>query len=89
MRQQDAFGREPEYVCRMTNELRETSASAYERAADELETAARHCRTAAQHLREGEIPRSAAHAWAAVGHVRTADASLVELAQIHAQRSTP
>ena len=70
-------------------DLREASASAYERVADELETAARHCRTAAQHLRDGEIPRLAAHAWAALGHVRTADTTLAEQAQIHAQRSRP
>jgi hypothetical protein len=60
-------------VADVTSELREASARAYEQAADELETAARHCRTAAQHLRDGEIPRATAHAWAAFGHVRQAD----------------
>ena len=73
----------------MTTDLREASASEYERVAEELETAARHCRTAAQHLRDGEIPRLAAHAWAAFGHIRTADAALTEQAQIHAERSRP
>jgi hypothetical protein len=73
----------------MTTDLREASAAAYERAGKDLETAALHCRTAAQHVRDGEIPRSTAHAWAAFGHVRTADASLVEQARSHAQRSRP
>jgi glycerol-3-phosphate dehydrogenase len=73
----------------MTNEPRESAARAYEQVAEELETAARHCRTTAQHLRDGEIPRAAAHAWAAFGHARTADEALAQQAQAHAQRSTP
>jgi hypothetical protein len=73
----------------MTSELPEASARAYEQAADQLETAARHCRTAAQHLRDGEIPRATAHAWAAFGHVRDADGSLTAEARTHAEHSTP
>jgi hypothetical protein len=37
----------------------------YERAAAELEVAAQHARVAARHLREDEVPRSGARAWAA------------------------
>jgi hypothetical protein len=73
----------------MTSELRETSAHAYEQAADKLETAALHCRTTAKHLRDGEIPRAAAHAWAAFGHIRGADESLTAQARIHAEHSKP
>jgi hypothetical protein len=35
---------------------------------DDLELAAQHVRVAARHLRVDEVPRSAAHAWAAHGH---------------------
>jgi hypothetical protein len=43
-------------------------AGLYERAAAELEVAAQHARVAARRLREQEVPRSGAHAWAAHGH---------------------
>jgi hypothetical protein len=58
-------------------------------AAEELELAARHCRTAAAHFRDREIPRAGAHAWAAFGHVREAEARLDEQAREHARRSNP
>jgi hypothetical protein len=61
----------------------------YEAAAAELDQAARHCRTAAHHFREREIPRAAAHAWAAVGHVRIANDSLEDQARTHARKSKP
>jgi glycerol-3-phosphate dehydrogenase len=70
-------------------EPREAGARAYEQIADELDAAAAHCRTAARHLRDGEIPRAAAHAWAAYGHAHVADGSLAEQARTHAQRSRP
>jgi hypothetical protein len=71
------------------NENLEASASLFERAADELELAARHCRTAAGHMREREVPRGAAHAWAAHGHVLRAAALLEEQARMHAEKSSP
>ena len=45
----------------------EDAALLCETAAAELDRAAAHCRTAAAHFREREIPRAAAHAWAAFG----------------------
>jgi len=71
------------------NEDLEAAASLFERAAGELELAARHCRTAACHMREREVPRGAAHAWAAHGHVLRAAALLEEQARMHADTSNP
>lgn len=67
----------------------EAAARLYDEAAVELELATRHCRTAAQHLREGEVPRGAAHAWAARGHLLTAEERLDEQARIHSTRANP
>jgi hypothetical protein len=67
----------------------EEAARLYESAADELERAAQHCRTAARHFREHEVPRAAAHAWAAFGHVLVAEDSLHLQARTHAEKSTP
>jgi len=67
----------------------ETAARLFEDAAGELDLAAKHCRTAASHLRAHEVPRGAAHAWAAHGHVRTADGLLEEQARMHARKSNP
>ena len=65
------------------------AAALYDSAADELEQAARHCRTAARHFRDREIPRGAAHAWAAFGHIRAAEESLEAQARTHAAKSNP
>ena len=65
----------------------EAAARLFDGAAEELEQAARHCHTAAVHLRSGEVPRGAAHAWAAHGHTRAADALLDEQARMHARKS--
>jgi hypothetical protein len=67
----------------------EEAAALYDAAAEELEQAARHCRTAARHFRDREIPRGAAHAWAAFGHIRAAEESLDEQARTHASKSNP
>jgi len=67
----------------------ETSADLFDGAADELELAAQHCRTAASHFREREVPRGAAHAWAALGHVLNAQEQLEHQARIHAGNSNP
>lgn len=71
------------------NEDLEAAASLFERAAAELELAVRHCRTAAGHMRAREVPRGAAHAWAAHGHVLRAGTLLEEQARVHAQKSNP
>jgi hypothetical protein len=67
----------------------DAAARLFESAADELELAARHCRTAASHLREREVPRAGAHAWAALGHLDEAGGLLREQARTHARKSTP
>ncbi len=72
----------------MTREQRlAEAAELFERAADELERATAHCRRAAEHFRGGEVPRGAAHAWAARGHVLEARERLDEQAREHARRS--
>jgi hypothetical protein len=67
----------------------EAAAELYEQAARELEQAARHCEVAAQHFRDNLVPRGAAHAWAARGHILEAEARLEEQAREHARRSVP
>ena len=69
------------------NERLEAAARLYDEAAEELELAAQHCRTAAGHFRDGVVPRGAAHAWAAQGHMREAQARLDEQSREHARRS--
>jgi 1-aminocyclopropane-1-carboxylate deaminase/D-cysteine desulfhydrase-like pyridoxal-dependent ACC family enzyme len=71
------------------NENVETAARLYDAAAEQLEQAAKHCRTAARHFREQEVPRGAAHAWAAFGHIRAAEESLEAQARTHAAKSNP
>ena len=67
----------------------EETARLYDAAAEELEQAAKHCHTAAKHFRDREIPRGAAHAWAALGHIRAAEDSLDTQARTHASHSVP
>jgi hypothetical protein len=67
----------------------EEAARLYDAAAEELEQAAKHCRTAARHFRDQEVPRGAAHAWAAFGHIRAAEDSLDQQARTHAGKSVP
>ena len=47
----------------------EAAASLFDSAADELDLAGAHARKAAEHFREGDVPRAASHAWAALGHL--------------------
>jgi hypothetical protein len=67
----------------------EEAARLCDAAAEELEKAAKHCHTAARHFRDHEVPRAAAHAWAAFGHIRAAEDSLDEQARTHASKSNP
>jgi len=69
------------------SEALEATARLYDEAAVEFERAAKHCRVAAGHFRGSEIPRGAAHAWAAYGHMLTARDSLDAQAREHAERS--
>jgi len=71
------------------NDDLEAAARLFDAAADELERAIAHCRTAAAHLRAREVPRGAAHAWAAWGHLDVAVERLREQARMHAGKSNP
>ena len=70
------------------SERLEATAKLYDEAARELDRAARHCEVAARHFRNGEVPRGAAHAWAARGHVLGATTRLDEQAREHARESS-
>lgn len=65
------------------------AAATFDTAAEELERAAAHCRTAAQHARDRLVPRMAAHAWAARGHVLAGEQALDAQARTHATKSVP
>lgn len=66
----------------------EAAASLYESAAEELELAGAHSMRAAEHFRAGEVPRGTAHAWAVLGHLKTAEDSLLTQAREHRQRAS-
>lgn len=66
----------------------EAAALLFESAADELELAGAHARRAAEHFRTGDVPRGTAHAWAAVGHVRTGEERLMVQAREHRERAS-
>ena len=68
---------------------RGAAADRLEEIAAELDLAAQHCCVAAQHYRERDVPRAAAHAWAAQGHVHHGTTALFQLAEEHAARSVP
>jgi hypothetical protein len=67
----------------------EAVAAAYDEIAAELEQALAHVRVAAQHYRDGVVPRGAAHAWSAHGHLLEAAERLEARAREHARRSVP
>ena len=62
-------------------------AAAYDEIAVELEQALTHVRVAAEHYRNELIPRGAAHAWAAHGHLLAAGELLDAQAREHARNS--
>lgn len=66
---------------------RDQAADRLDEIADELEQAAAHCRVAATHYRQRVVPRAAAHAWAAFGHLQRSQRALTELAESHAAHS--
>jgi hypothetical protein len=67
----------------------EATAAAYDEIAAKLEQALAHVRVAAQHYRDGVVPRGAAHAWSAHGHLLAAIEQLEAQARDHASRSVP
>ncbi len=62
-------------------------ATVYDEITAELERAAAHTAVAAQHFRDENVPRGAAHAWAARGHILEAEQRLDEQAREHARHS--
>lgn len=79
-----------EFAAVADDEVRERVAAAarlYEHAADELERAMAHCRRASEHFRNHDVPRAAAHAWAARGHIVEASDRLDEQAREHRLRA--
>ena len=71
------------------SERLDATARLYDDIADELEHALAHVRTAAKHFRDAEVPRGAAHAWAAHGHLLEAAERLETQAREHARHSVP
>ena len=71
------------------SERHDAVAAAYDEIAAELEQALAHVRTAAQHYRDGVVPRGAAHAWSAHGHLLEAIERLGARARDHARHSVP
>lgn len=70
-------------------EERDERARALNEIAEDLETAAAHCRVASTHLTNEQIPRFAAHCWAAHGHVDRASRRLSSESVSFADRSRP
>ena len=71
------------------NERLDAVAAAYDEIAAELEQALAHVRVAAQHYRDGVVPRGAAHAWSAHGHLLHVAERLEAQARDHARHSVP
>lgn len=70
------------------SERTEATAVLDDAVAAEPERAAAHARTAARQFRDENVPRGAANAWAAQGHVRKAQDSVDARAKDHADRSS-
>ena len=71
------------------SERLEATAKSYDEVAEQLNLAMQHCRVAAEHFRNALVPRGAAHAWAAYGHVLEAQERLHAQAREHARVSIP
>ncbi|PKL74862.1 MAG: hypothetical protein CVV27_18345 [Candidatus Melainabacteria bacterium HGW-Melainabacteria-1] len=71
------------------NQDLETQAAHFDAIATELEQALSHARIAARHLRDGEVPRGCAHAFALEGHLLQARQSLDAAARLHARKARP
>jgi hypothetical protein len=65
----------------------EAAARLFEKAAAKLDQASPHCRRTAEHFRGREVPRAAAHAWAARGHLREAERAMEAQARDHRLRA--
>jgi hypothetical protein len=69
------------------SDAREEAARKLDVASAQLERASSHCRVAARHFRNGEVPRGAAHAWAAFGHLTVAEEHLRDQARQHSEHA--
>jgi hypothetical protein len=67
----------------------EKAAQLYDEVADELDLAVQHCRVASTHFRNKEVPRGAAHAWAAYGHLLEAQQRMYQQARAHSKHAVP
>jgi hypothetical protein len=65
----------------------EAAARLFEEAAAELDRASAHCRRTAEQFRGREVPRAAAHAWVALGHLREAERAMEAQAREHRLRA--
>ena len=65
----------------------EAVAARYDQADDELEAAVHHLRVAAQRFRDHDVPRGCAHAFAAYGHMHTAQDKVDENAVTQASKA--
>ncbi len=68
---------------------RDKAAVDYENVAIELEQATKHARAAAQHLRDRNVPSSAAHTFALIGHIEIVRETLAERAKFAASVAKP
>ena len=66
----------------------EAQAQAFDKAASEFDLAAGHMRVAANHFGNREVPRAAAHASAARGHMLNAQHILDGWFVLHASKAT-
>jgi hypothetical protein len=71
------------------SERLDAAAGLYDEVAADLERAAAHAAVAAQHLRDENVPRASAHAWALRGHLLEVQARLDDQAREHARFSEP
>jgi hypothetical protein len=67
---------------------RDEVAAAFKKAAVKLDRAAAHCRIAALHYENHEIPRGCAHAFAALGDIRQAEAAIDANAILHSGKAS-
>ena len=70
-------------------DARDKAAADYDIIAMELEQAAKHARTAGQHLRDRNVPSSAAHTFALMGHIEVGREVLAERAKFAASVAQP
>jgi hypothetical protein len=71
----------------MTENIFEATARRYEEAAIELEMAVKHLAHTVAHFRNKDVPRASAHTLATLGHMKSAQVILDEMAVQHASKA--